>query len=267
MSQSKPPEQGDDFDSFVRLGTTAILRTFVGQSVPPEEAMKTVKVQLETAIESLKGRFSLSSHEIDNLIGSVHEQQTHASSQEVTRRNLARWFEVPLEEFERTPANRLEPEILFNHLYYETLFKKWFEEWGYNVVAGEELQGSEGADFTPDLFAELATLHGNFQIAVCFVSDDPPSHYRVLAMLENLEAFTRVEKEFSERDMFLLVTPYKFLGPTDSQLRIQAQEESYFVVALEGEELHNLENASDSLSRSSRMQHFVLQAASKDRPF
>lgn len=255
-----------ELDELVEKGMQAIFDTYVSKESNPDEAVSIVRNKIKEASAGLKGKLSLPLSDLDSLIETAQAQRSTASLQEVSRRSIARWFEVPLEEFEQTPTSQLEAEVLFHHLYYETKLADWFTEWGYDVAVGEELEGSEGADFTPDLFATLDTLHGNFAVAVCLVCDSPPSHYRTLALLENIEAYTRREKEFSERDVLLLVTPFKFLGQTDVQIRIQSQEEAYFVIPLEGDELQDLDNSRDSASRMHRMRHYV-QSAAGDRPF
>jgi hypothetical protein len=226
-----------------------------------------IREKMTIAAQTLKGRIEVPIPDLELLADSMRSQQGYASFQEVTRQEIARWFEVPLEEFDQTPRSQLEPEVLFNHLYYETVLQKWFEDWGYNVEVGQERQGDEGTDFTPDLVAELSTLHGRFQIFTCLICDNPPSHYRVLASFETLEAYTRRDKEFGERDILLLVTPHKFLGNTDNSIRVQAQEENYFVVTLEGEELQDLHRARDPKTRHDRMQHFVIESIAGARPF
>ena len=126
--------------------------------------------------------------EIEALANSVLRDGTPILDAEVTRKNLARWFEVPQEEFSMTPPEQLEPEVLIRHIYLENQFTSWFKEWGYDVEVGEDLEGLEGIDFTPDVYGKLTTLHGEFEICVNFVCDQPPSQYRVRALLETLEA-------------------------------------------------------------------------------
>src|SRR5205085_6802524 len=129
---------------------------------------------------------------------------------EYTRRTVARWFEVALDEFDQTPIESLQSELLIRHMFYEQKLQDWFREWGYDVQVGEELEGIEGADFIPDVYAELDTLHGNFAVAATLFCGSPPNTWRVLGMLENIEAFALKGSEFGERDIYLMITPFKF---------------------------------------------------------
>lgn len=99
---------------------------------------------------------------------------------------LARWFEIPRDDFERLPRERLDPEVLVRHVYLEQLFKTWMEELGYAVTTGEKMLGMEEWEYVPDVYAEMGTLHGVFQVAVNFVCDDPPGTSRVSFVMESL---------------------------------------------------------------------------------
>lgn len=188
------------------------------------------------------------------------EQRGPFLDAEMTRRNLARWFEVPEEEFASTPAEQLEPEVLIRHSYLEAQFCSWLEEWGYTVSIGEDLEGAEGVEYTPDVYAQLETLHGNFEVAVNLVCDNPPSIYRVRALLETIESYTAREVEFAGGDVFILATPFSFGKSASSSIALQTRQEKYTVVKLEADDLWDLQTARDDASRRSELWERVRHA-------
>jgi len=127
------------------------------------------------ATQSVETSSDVTVARIDELAETVVNSGSTVFDAEITRKNLARWFEIPFEEFGQTPAEQLEPEVLIRHLILENQFQEWLTEWGYDVVMGEDLEGKEGIDFTPDVYGRLNTLHGNFEICENFVCDQPPS--------------------------------------------------------------------------------------------
>ena len=88
------------------------------------------------SIDQIKSWFSKASHSIDTsshidnkkieqLADSMLKSGVPNFDAEITRRNLARWFEIPQEEFTMTPKSQLEPEVLIRHIYLESLlFRK-----------------------------------------------------------------------------------------------------------------------------------------------
>lgn len=219
-----------------------------------EDALRTM---VERASRALKGRIELDPSEIDTLVRTASSRPSYAAGFEYSRRQVARWFEVPLDEFDQTPVAELHPDILLRHIYYEQKLQEWFTEWGYDVEVGEELEGIEGADFIPDVYAELDTLHGNFAVAATLFCGNPPNTWRVLGMLENIEAFALKGSEFGERDIYLMVTPFKFGEQASNHIRIQGHQEDYYVVSVEGNDLEDLEHASDPEGRKERLQDLI----------
>ena len=100
-----------------------------------------VKQWFEKATSSVEVSGIVDGAEIEALANSVLRDGTPILDAEVTRKNLARWFEVPQEEFSMTPPEQLEPEVLIRHIYLENQFTSWFKEWGYDVEVGEDLEG------------------------------------------------------------------------------------------------------------------------------
>jgi len=228
-----------------------------GDGVDPERLHELVM----KAAGGLKTRAEVDPDSLRDLIETLHARPTFASGIEYSRRQVARWFEVELDEFDETPFAQLEPEVLYRHIHYEDLLKNWFVEFGYQVTVGEELEGAEGSDFVPDVHASIKTLHGDFSVAITLFCDDPPNTMRALGMLENLEAYAPKGSEFGTRDIYLMVTPFQFREKASHHIRIQSREEDYFVVALEGNDLHDLESAGSVQGRMDRLHNIVQSVA------
>ncbi len=225
----------------------------------PEEGM--LRDMVAEATRVLKGRVEVPTGDIDTILNAALARPPYSAGFEYTRGQVARWYEVPLDEFDALPLSSLRPDVLLRHIYYERLVADWFKEWGYVVEPGEELEGLDGADFMPDVYAELPTLHGTFQVAVTLFCDNPPNTWRALGMLESIEAFAPRESEFGENDLYLVITPFRFREQASTHFRIQSQEESYSVVAIEGNDLQDLEHAHDPQSRRERLSDMVAASA------
>ncbi len=184
---------------------------------------------------------------------------------EITRRNLARWFEIPEEEFKDTPKEQLEPEVLIRHIILENKFKQWLEEWDYEVTIGEDMEGVENIEFIPDIYAKRVTLHGIFEIVICFVCDNPPNTWRVRALFETFESYARESSEFGATDIFLMVTPHTFGKGITQSISLQNQEEKYIVVGLEGNDLSILDSITNPLKRLLELKEHVEKAQLKSK--
>lgn len=252
---------------FVELAMRALADTYaekMGGELASEEHLRDMLLK---ATKGLKGRLDVNPEQLQTILDGALARPTYASGFEYSRRQVARWYEVPPDEFDQTDISNLHADVLFRHIYYESIVSTWFKDWGYSVQIGEELEGIEGADFIPDVYCELQTLHGNFAVAATLFCSNPPNTWRVLGMLENIEAFAPKGSEFGQRDIFLLVTPFKFLEQASNHIRIQAHQEDYYVVAVEGNDLQDLEHGQDPLSRMERLQDLVRAAArAKDVP-
>ncbi|MGN6372040.1 MAG: hypothetical protein ACTHM1_03490 [Solirubrobacteraceae bacterium] len=247
-------------ESLVELALRAFADAYYEKA--PDDLPKEgdLRAMVEDATRGMKGHAGLDPERLEAMVQAIRSRPLGGSGFEVSRRQVARWFEIPDDEFEVTPISALRPDVLFRHVYYEDRIASWFREWGYSVKEGEELEGLEGADFVPDVYAELETLHGSFQVAVTLFCQQANT-YRVLGMFENIEAFAPKGSEFGERDIYLLVTPYKFLEQATNHIRVQAHQEDYFVVPVEGNDLHDLEHAPDSSGRKERLQDLVMSVS------
>lgn len=242
------------------LAVRALADTYA-EKEPDTPTEDRLREMISKATHSLRGRLDVAPDQVEGILASVLNRPIQPANFEYNRRTVARWFEVPVDEFDQIPVETLQADILFRHCFYEQHLKEWFEEWGYSVEIGEELEGIEGTDFIPDVYATLNTLHGRFQVAVTLFCGSPPNTWRVLGMLENIEAFAPKGSEFAERDIYLMVTPFKFLEQASNHIRLQCSQEDYYVVALEGNDLQDLELAQGSERRMGRLQDLVAAAA------
>ena len=206
-----------------------------------------VKTWFDRASEGVQLDGQIEDADINDIIGAAQKAGNRGA--EVTRKNLARWFEVPFDEFARTKPEQLEPEVLIRHIHLENQFRQWLEKWNYEVSVGEDIEGEGGIDFTSDVYGKLDTLHGKFEVCINFVCDDPPSTWRVQAMLEAFEAYATSKSEFKDGDLYIVATPFSFTKQAAATLSRQADEEKYTVVKLEGDDLWQLQSARDDESR------------------
>lgn len=225
-----------------------------------EFSLAQVKSWFGQAAKTVDLSSQINNSQIEELAESILKSDTPNLDTEVTRRNLARWFEIPQEEFASTPSSQLEPEVLIRHIFLEDIFKTWLSEWGYTVDIGEDLEGLENIDFTPDVYGKLDTLHGNFEVCVNFVCDCPPSQYRVLALLETLEAYATDRSEFNWGDIFVLATPFQFGKSTSAAIRLQSKQENYSVIKLEGDDIYELQHARNAQARLLQLMEHVQKA-------
>jgi hypothetical protein len=254
------PNKGVESTRILELFLRAVADTQAERGQDGHPDVDALRAVVDDATRSLKGRVEVPPGDMDAILNATLSRPSYAAGFEYTRGQVARWYEVPLDEFDSLPITSLRPEVLFRHIYYEDLIAKWFREWGYVVEAGEELEGLDGADFTPDVYAELPTLHGTFQVAVTLFCDNPPNTWRALGMLESIEAFAPKDSDFGEHDLYLVVTPFRFREQASTHFRIQSQEESYSVVSIEGNDLQDLEHAADPESRRERLCDMVAAA-------
>ncbi len=104
-----------------------------------EISIDQIKGWFNRAAQSVETNPDMSATNLDHLAESVLQSGTQVLDAEITRKNLARWFEIPFEEFGLTPPEQLEPEVLIRHIILENQFETWLKDWGYDVVVGEDL--------------------------------------------------------------------------------------------------------------------------------
>ena len=104
-------------------------------------------------------------------------------------------------------------------------------------------------------------MHGMFQVAVNFICQDPPSTNRVSFVLESLEAYAQKrEPEFSEKDIFMVVTPFRFGATASAAIVKEDKDHSYYVVKVEANDLSRLLQAADMQIRLGIFQDIVKEA-------
>lgn len=219
---------------------------------------------IKNASQNVPGQSSeMDSEKIKKIAEDMASKGTFNIGLEISKSNLSRWFEIPEEEFLDTPKEQLEPEVLIRHIALENMFKQWFEDWNYDVVVGEDLEGLEDIEFVPDIYAKRITLHGTFEVVVCFVCDNPPSIYRTRATFETFESYARTGSEFGERDILIIATPFKFGKSITQSISLQNKEEKYTVVALEGDDIARIQKIDEPEQRIFELIEHVERAKSK----
>lgn len=206
---------------------------------------------------------NISSNTIKELAENIIQNDKFNFDAELNRVNLARWYEIHEEDFKDTKKERLEPETLIHHILLENKFKKWLNEWDYEVEIGEEMDGDDNTEFIPDIYAKRNTLHGIFEIVICFVCSNPPSSDRVLGLFESFETCAKEESEFGNRDIFIVVTPHKFGSRINKAISLQNKQEKYTVFGLEGNDLAVLNSINDSEKRLLELKEHVEKAQLK----
>lgn len=164
----------------------------------------------------------------------------------IRRSDFSHWFEVPDEEIFQMPKEHLEMEILVRHIAVELILKKWLEEWGYDVGTGEESAGNEDIVFFPDIYAIRETLYGIFEVNIHFICDNSPDVYKTRSSLETLESYALNGFQFSERDVLIIVTCFRFGSDRIQALTNRNPSEKYTVLTLEGHDMNRLQEKPDS---------------------
>lgn len=220
---------------------SALGKVFASSAV--EFTAAKMKNWLDHVREEVPGEFSIPSDEILEAATKHIKHGYDPVGFEMSSRNLARWFEIPEEEFELTPKEQLEPEVLIRHIMLEQQFGTWLAEWGYEVSTGKEMEGIDDIEFIPDVYGRLSTLHGTFEVVCCLLCDNPPSIYRARALFETFESVARDRSSFAECDIFAMITPFKFGKGARSSISLQNIEEKYTVLELEREDIYRLSRA------------------------
>ena len=76
------------------------------------------------ATHGLKGRMEVPVADIDTILNATLARPSYAAGFEYTRGQVARWYEVPLDESDALPITSLRPDVLFRHIYYENLLAR-----------------------------------------------------------------------------------------------------------------------------------------------
>ncbi|MCK4353112.1 hypothetical protein KAW65_06885 [candidate division WOR-3 bacterium] len=240
----------------LKTALSSALAYIISKGLSGKDQADQIKKQVLDTHKDLLGEAYPSPEELEKLTEEILKHPPDFSEQ-VSVSTLARWFEVPEEEFPKTRPEELDTNVLTKHIYLESLFSEWFKAWDYKVGIGEELKGISGLEFRPDVYAELDTIHGTFQVIVNFVCDNPPSKYRVLANLQALEYYATKGHPFGEGDIFIVATPYSFPKEVTDMLALENERRDYFILCLESEELYDLYHARDDHDRLKELQERV----------
>ena len=178
---------------------------------------------------------------------------------------LARFLEVPIADLSSVDPDSVDMALLYDHVRLEGEFHEWFTEWGYVVEVGAALIGLRGIEYIPDVYGKLNTLHGQFEICISFVCDDPPDENRVFALLGKIEAYAEAKGSFSQGDIFAVTSPHRFTQGALNAIGLQNEQEAYAVLPLEGGDIYVLENAPSPRERLEELQDKVREAEEEFR--
>jgi len=245
--------------------TEQLLNSIIGAFSKTDKEIDPVFISnlLKTNAEIDANIASLEAEEIKKLADEMSKSKKYNLHSEISWRTLSRWYEIPEEEFKDTKKEQLEDEVLIRHIILENKFKKWLEDWDYEVTIGDDLEGVENIELIPDIYARRVTLHGVFEIVICFVCDNPPNTYRVRSFFETFESFARADSEFNNTDILMVVTPHSFGKGIIQSITLQNIEEKYTVVGLEGNDLSILDSIVDPTKKLLELKEHIDKARLK----
>ncbi len=203
--------------------------------------------------------------DIDELASKIQCAASQVGRVAYNEETLARFLEVPVSDLATITPESIDNHVLYDHVRLEGEFREWLAEWGYDVEVGNALIGLGGIEYVPDVYGTLSTLHGTYEICVSCVCDSPPDEDRVFALLGKIEAYAECKRSFSTGDVFAVVTPHRFTKEALNAISLQNQQESYSVFALEGGDIHGLENARSGKDRMAELQDKVREAEEETR--
>jgi hypothetical protein len=111
----------------------------------------------------------------------------------------------------------------------------------------------------------LKTLHGEFEICISFICDNPPDENRVFALLGKIEAYAEAKGSFSRGDIFAVASPHRFTQGALNAIGLQNEQEAYSVLGLDGGDIYVLENARSAKDRLEELQDKVREAEEETR--
>jgi hypothetical protein len=144
------------------------------------------------------------------------------------------------------------------------MFKSWLDNWNYDVELGHTLTGLRGIEFIPDVYGQLVTLHGEYEICINFVCDDPPDEDRINSLLYKIEAYAEAKRTFSAGDIFIIVTQRRFTKGSMNAIGLHNEQENYSVFGLDGGDIFKLEKAETKKDRLLELKESV-DRAQEDR--
>lgn len=233
-----------------------------------EFGAKQVKKWLDQATEALS-QPPIGEDNVEQIIKAMQDKQDTGEAildMQMARRELARWSEVPLEEFAYEQLEEMRHSILICHRYLENLFIEWFkgDDRLTDVEAGHHLRGVEDIYYVADIYGCYRIPSRKFDSAVSLICSRPPSTYRIHALLHALEAYEQARKEqrkkLTEFDAYMFATPFEFGRDASNAIKFQNRRSSYPVIKLEGKDLWNLRDASAPGSRAKIFEEMITAA-------
>lgn len=203
--------------------------------------------------------------DVDSMAETITQTAGNVGRVAYNEETLARFLEVPVADLSAVDPSSVDMALLYDHVRLEGEFYEWLTDWGYDVELGATLIGLRGIEYVPDVYGQLNTLHGQFEICVNFVCDNPPDENRVFALLGKIEAYAEAKRSFSHGDIFCMTTPHRFAQGALNAIGLQNEQESYTVLPLEGGDIYVLENARVPKDRLKELQDKVRQAEEESR--
>ncbi len=203
--------------------------------------------------------------DVDEMARKIEESAGNVGRVAYNEDTLARFLEIPVADLGGVKPETVEMGVLYDHVRLEGQFREWLEEWGYEVELGAPLVGLRGIEFVPDVYGVLNTLHGQFEVCLNFVCDNPPDENRVFALLGKIEAYAEAKPSFSHGDIFAVTSPHRFTQGALNAIGLQNEQEDYSVLALDGGDVYVLENARSGKDRRDEFQDKVKEAEEETR--
>lgn len=194
---------------------------------------------------------------IDEMAEKIKDTAGSVGRVAYNEETLARFLEIPVPDLAAVKPENVDMAVLYDHVRLEGQFSDWLVEWGYDVQLGPPLVGLKGIEYTPDVYGRLNTLHGEFEICISFVCDNPPDENRVFALLGKIEAYAEAKSSFSRGDIFAVGSPHRFTPVAMNAISLQNEQEEYSVLALDGGDIFVLENARSGKDRLEELQDKV----------
>lgn len=250
-----------DINSAVQDAIASVVANFGSRAV--DVGKERIKNWVENIGDTLSEKEREDVPDVDAIVESIVSRKAQKTGQtQYNTEVLSRWLEIPEPDIANLTPDSLDASVLIQHIILEEKFKEWLTDWGYEVKLGEILRPQDAPDMecVADVYGELQTMHGAFEVAVNFVCDNPPDENRVLALTSKIGAYADARSSFSTNDVYLIVTPWDFTKTSIAAMRFQNRKRNYCVLGVDGAILYDLETAESQDGRLSELQEKVSAA-------
>ncbi|NOR45262.1 MAG: hypothetical protein GQ534_06705 [Candidatus Delongbacteria bacterium] len=250
-----------DPEKFVTQAIMAITATLAKKGIDVTiDKVKELIANISKQNPSLRGQFN-----IDEVASKIQVTTGNVGRIAYNEETLARYLEIPIPDIATLNTNNIEMNVLYDHVRLETEFGEWLSEWGYKVQLGETLTGLRGIEYTPDVYGVLSTLHGQYEICISFVCDNPPNEDRVYSLLGKIEAYAEGKKSFDTGDIFIIISPNRFTQGAINAIALQNEQEHYYVFTLDGGDIYVLENSRSPSEQLDELRDKVREAEEQSK--